>query len=303
MLSAMRIRCIRSVFSIALILFILSGCSKQALINDNNNGREEVLQDSEIVEPVEDNFINTSELSRVFGFTNQESNLIITSGHQENVNNVEDINKAIGENGNILDIRYLRTQTQGEKDNGRLTSQNFDNLQGKIFEITSGKARANETYYLVKGMEFNTDAVLNSQESNHHNASADTIEEIERIKGRNIKDSWEIGRIEADTAVYLILFERDKDDMLASIVMKTPTKLVFKDYPAKYDEMSTWRVDDGGSIFPEMFSILFAAKTKDGMLLGLKWTGFEGENTIMLLENDGVFEELNIESYRYTSPV
>lgn len=128
-------------------------------------------------------------------------------------------------------------------------------------------------------------------------------EEIEKIKNRNVKSGWEIGVVGTDRTIYLILFERENDDMLASIVMKTPTKFVFKDYPAKYNESSTWRVDDGGSVYPELFSILFASETKTGIVLAIKWAGAEGENTTLFIENGDKFEELNIGTSRYTSPL
>lgn len=60
------------------------------------------------------------------------------------------------------------------------------------------------------------------------------------------------------------------------------------DYPAviQGDEYSVWRVDDGGEVMPEMFSILFAAETLNGPLLGLNWWGSEGVNTFFLKKKE-----------------
>jgi hypothetical protein len=144
---------------------------------------------------------------------------------------------------------------------------------------------------------------LDSQKGNQAEIDAAAKEEIEKIKGRKVKSSWEIGVVGLEKTIYLILFERENDDMLASIVMKTPRKFVFKDYPAKYNESSTWRVDDGGSIYPDLFSILFASQTESGIVLGIKWAGAEGEVTTIFVENGDKFEDLNIGTSRYTSPI
>jgi virulence-associated protein VapD len=293
----------KRILLLIIVLSILTGCTpKDITDNDNRNG-EIPTEESSVPEPSISAYIDTDSMSRQFGFTNEDGSLIITTEAQPEVENLKKMNKAIGENGNILDIKYLRQQKRNEKDNGRLTSQNFDNLEGYVYEVMQGKASGNETYYLVDSSEFNTAAVLEAQMGSLEEAALETKAEIERIKNRIIKSSWEIGRIDSDISIYLVLFERKEDDMLASIVMKTPEKLVFKDYPAVYNEMSTWRVDDGGSIYPDMFSILFAAKAEEGIILGINWRAFEGENTVLFKENNMEFEALNIEASRYMSPL
>jgi hypothetical protein len=282
---------------------MFTGCVKQDNIVEIDKAPENNIHENVIEQPVKNDYINISQLSNLFGFTNEDGKQIISTDYSEQTQSITKMNKAIGENGNILDIQYLKSQEKNEKDNGRQTSQNFDNLSGQIFEVIQGEAKENETYYLINDMEFNINAILKSQDGNHSEIAIEAKEQIEEAKGRKVKSGWEIGSIESDKAVYLVQFEREKDDMLASIVMKTPTTLVFKDYPAEYNEMSTWRVDDGGNIYPEMFSVLLAAKTESGILLGIKWSAFEGENVTLLLEKDDNFEDLNIEASRYTSPL
>lgn len=50
--------------------------------------------------------------------------------------------------------------------------------------------------------------------------------------------------------------------MLFSLVLEDKVGLTFMDYPAviQGDEFSVWRVDDGGEVIPEMFSILLRRK-------------------------------------------
>lgn len=288
---------------IAITCLLLTGCLKQDAAVQGSAGDEEQAQPTIAVQPAGDDYTEIDKLGRLFGFTNESGGLILMPGGLPEAANMADVNRAVGENGNILTIKYLKEQKRNENDNGRFTAQNFDNLEGYVFEIIQGAAKGNETYYLVNEGELNTKAVLKSREGDHSEIDTAARAEIEKVKSRKIRSSWEIGKIDPDKTIYLILFEREGEDMLASIVMKAPDKIVFKDYPAKYDASSTWRVDDGGTVYPNMFNILFAAKTENGMLLGLKWTAFEGENTVLLRENDGVFEELDIEASRYMSPI
>lgn len=287
-------------FMIAVIL-TLTGCFKQDVIIPNNTGNE-VPPKGDTSQPPINNYTDIAVLTNLFGFTNETAKYIIIAGNLEEGQSIDGVNMAIGENGNLLTIKYLRTQEKNEKDNGRLTSQNFDNLAGYIFEITQGTAKENETYYLIND-KFNVKSILDSQKGNQAEIDTAAKEEIEKIKGRKVKNGWDIGLVDSDKTIYLVLFERENDDMLASIVMKTPTKFVFKDYPAKYNESSTWRVDDGGSVYPDLFSILFASQTESGIVLGIKWVGAEGEVTTLFIENGDKFEDLNIGTSRYTSPL
>jgi len=99
--------------------------------------------------------------------------------------------------------------------------------------------------------------------------------------------------------VLIVVFEPEGDNVLMSIVLKEDSDLKFIDYPATYDGYSAWRVDDGGKIDPELFSILFTTPTKEGLLIVMGWAGAEGENTFFLLEKAGTLSKLPLEIYRY----
>lgn len=285
---------ILSVIFVSLILFI-SSCSVHDvnLKNAANDKPKATIND----------YVDADKLHNIFGFTNETGNLIITIDPVDVNKDIKSINKAIGENGNVLSIKYLKNQSGNSNDNGRQLAFNFDNLEGHIFEVIQGKANADETYYLVNDNEFNLRSILKSTEGDETEIDSEAKKEIEKTKSRKIQNSWEIGRIDLNTKIYLVMFERQNDDMLMSIVMETPTKLIYKDYPAKYDEASTWRVDDGGEVVPWMFSMLFAAKAEDGIIIGLKWIAPEGESTYFLKENGDKLEELDISTGRYMVPI
>lgn len=128
---------------------------------------------------------------------------------------------------------------------------------------------------------------------------------ISAVKQREIKAAWKLADLPPDRGLYLVQFVRQNKNMLFSLVVEDGGKLKFMDYPAvvQEDEYSVWRVDDGGEVLPEMFSLLFAAETTDGLLLGLNWWGAEGINSFFLSQEGDTFKELDIQYGRYTSPL
>jgi hypothetical protein len=62
-------------------------------------------------------------------------------------------------------------------------------------------------------------------------------------------------------------------------------------------------VDDGGEISPDMFAFLFAAHTDNGIAIGVKWMGAEGENITILQQTGEHFVETEMTSSRYLSPM
>lgn len=289
--------------SVILILIIVlsASCSKKELGLESTTISDAQRERSEQKDNIE--YADVNKLKNTFGFTNKTGNLIILQDPLDENLNINLINKAIGESGNILSVRFLKKQERNENDNGRQTSYNFENTDGYIYEVVEGKAKDNETYYLVNDKEFNTKSVVETIVGNYQEIDDAARQEVERAKNRRIADSWELAKVGTEINIYLVLFERQNDDMLASIVMKTPSNIVYRDYPAKYDEGSTWRVDDGGEIDPELFSVLFAARIETGILLGLTWMGAEGESAFLLKENGKELEELEIISYRYMLPI
>lgn len=99
----------------------------------------------------------------------------------------------------------------------------------------------------------------------------------------------------------IALFEPYGNNLLMSIALKTADGIKLMDYPVVSDGQSAWRVDDGGKIDPKLFSILFAAPTKEGLLLVVRWAGAEGENTFFLSEKADTLSKLPWGIYRYWS--
>lgn len=139
-----------------------------------------------------------------------------------------------------------------------------------------------------------------SEGSYYKEVDAETVEKIEAIKNGKITESSLISETDENAKICLFVFERKAEDMLASIVYVKGDKVIFKDYPAKYNEMSAWRVDAGDQ--PGLFEVLFLANSDEGLLLGITWAAPEGENVYILKEVNGVFQETDLKAARYWAP-
>jgi len=268
--------------------------------------------------------LDTSKLYSTFGFADKLGSRLITIEPGEEAklldkDALEKLDMAIGENGSVVTIKYAGEQKRNDKlDNGRQMAHNFANLPGYLFDVVAGEAEADASYYLVNSAEFNTQALLGLKMT-HLGYDAVEVEQGVPIRelasqaksGRALTHLWELYELTdpskpdaAPQIIYLAQYAREGDDMLFSLLVQNGEQLTAMDYPATYDEYSTWRVDDGGEVGPAQFSFLFAARAEEGLLLGLRWFGAEGESISFLKqEGDHFIRMEKIGTGRYTSPM
>jgi hypothetical protein len=91
------------------------------------------------------------------------------------------------------------------------------------------------------------------------------------------------------------------DSALASLILATQEGLFYFDFPAKYDEGSTWRVDDGGEFGLDYFNILAAFDHPEGYELITEWIAAEGYSMSFLKVKDGKFISIK-DGSRYAAP-
>ncbi|MDR9854354.1 hypothetical protein RJP21_12140 [Paenibacillus sp. VCA1] len=267
---------------------------------DSENGKdagpgETVQKDSESGSKP---YLDTTKLQNTYGFADNTGRYILSYDNTENA----DLNKAIGKNGQVLSVKFVKKQAQGSQDNGRQTANNFHNVPGLLFEVEGGNAQPNETYYLASGEAFNVESLLKVKEVNAEGADDALKRNIEEAKSQKIEKIWKIADIEPEQAVYLVRFQKQGRQVTASLVLVQGDRIAAKDFTADYDPISTWRVDDGGEILPEMFSFLFAASSREGTVLAVAWSGAEGENDNIYKQQGTELVDLNLSSGRYMVP-
>ncbi|MEI2399966.1 hypothetical protein [Paenibacillus phytohabitans] len=319
----------------AAVVFALSGCSRTDG-NDNAGGAESPAMPSPVAQspspvpqqtavpqtadptataegtesPALAAFLDPAKLQPVFGFADETgSHILVTSQEDGSGEQMESLNTAIGNGGQVLAVKFGKRQAGSENSNGRELANNFANLAGFVYTVEGGAAKPDETYYLADSSSFPPAALVDLQPADQaapQLAPGDPVRKsIAAVKHREIQSAWKLADLALNRKLYLVQFIRQDKDMLFSLVLNEDGKLSFMDYPAviENDEYSVWRVDDGGEMRPEMFSLLFAAQSADGLLLGLNWWGAEGVNSFFLLQQGNAFKELEIQYGRYTSPI
>ncbi|MFC3748645.1 hypothetical protein [Paenibacillus sp. GCM10012306] len=255
--------------------------------------------------------LDTGKLSENFGFADAEGKQILVTAQEEGQDKALSLlDRAIGNNGQVLSVKYVKWQPGSDEGTGREMAHNFAHLPGYLFTVEEGNAFPDATYYLTAGADFNTKSLLDVTPANEDFANPPVVGEdvqkaISAVKKRGIQSIGKIADLSPDRELYVVQFVRQDKDMLFSLVLKEGESLAFMDYPAvaQDDDYSVWRVDDGGEVTPDMFSVLFAAQKADGVLLGINWWGAEGVNTFFLDQHGATFKELDIQYGRYTSPL
>jgi hypothetical protein len=231
-----------------------------------------------------------------FGFSNEKGNRILA--FEENTN-PKWFTQVIDNQGHTTKISFIKTQ-KGIEGGVNQTSFNFDNCTGQLFEISSDK-------------KFNTDytSVLFNEEfsKNHQSIFVKTLEKPQVIdrkiknaiateRKRAVKNAWKIADFGENQSAYIVVFSPKKDSVLASLVIGNK-QFIYRDYPAKYDEGSTWRVDDGGEFPNDAIRILAVFRNPKGELeIITEWAGAEGANIEYIKANKNIFEIIK-EASRY----
>ncbi|MGE5371624.1 MAG: hypothetical protein ACM3QZ_06495 [Solirubrobacterales bacterium] len=257
--------------------------------------------------------VDTAKLKSTFALASEDGKRLILFCTEPGVK-PESLTVAIGENGRVLPVTFQKHQKANDQDSGRQTADNFDNMDGDLYLITTEKAEPDETYYLADPTVFVPQAILNARPWNDRDNSLappaldkKTLTQVEKAKGRKIDQSWILSDLDTGMKAALILFKRQGDNMLASIAFIKQDKVMFYDMPASYKDVvendSAWRVDDGGEIGPGNFNILFYAQGTKGLIMGIAWGAPEGEAAFIVQEDGANLVETDIQASRYWVPL
>jgi hypothetical protein len=211
---------------------------------------------------------------------------------------------AVGESGEVVRIVYAGWQGGTDMNNGRDMAYNFENIAGHVYVAEGGKFQPDGTYCitdngfagnLIKFFSYSGELVGKPA------MEGETVKRVEELKGRKAKSAEKLAATDGGAEIGLVLFERQGDDMLFSIVYTDGAKTLSWDCPAEYDEISTWRADGGDE--PGRFEFLFLVRFGDSLALMLEWGAPEGGSVVFLYEDDGKFIAKDDYSYhRYWAP-
>jgi hypothetical protein len=220
-----------------------------------------------------------------------------------NGTNPKRFTKAIYSPGKVVNVKFVKHQNSSDKSTGRQLSNNFDQDEGELFNIVQGKIKSDESVLLAEKDAFQGHTFLKVKPLSKGTFSKSVIGKIEKAKKRKVISQGLIGQVSAEVQIGLVQFERLKGQKpLASLVLTSKSGLVFEDFVGNDDEMSTWRVSDGGTITTDMFNVLFVTRSPAGYTLGYEWWGDEGLSLNVVQQQGTKFLSV-LESYRYTVPL
>ncbi len=238
----------------------------------------------------------TTDEAITFGFSNETGTQVLA--FEENTD-PKICTQIIDNEGKIAPISFLKTQKGNEK-GVNLVSENITNCTGQLFEI-KGKSKVNPDNAAVifnDAFAKNHEPVLLKTLETPQNIDDKTKTTIANDRKRAIKNAWKIADLGQNQSAFIVVFEQKQDSVLASLVIGNQG-FIYRDYPAIYDEGSTWRVDDGGEFPNDAIQILAVFRNKAGELeIITEWAGAEGANIEYAKANKNKFETVK-EASRY----
>ncbi len=237
----------------------------------------------------------------LFGFFDRDGNRLITLG-PVNANFELQQPQLIVTSNQLLTATYTKTQQKSATSTNRHTAVNFDRLAGNILAVNS-PGPSNQSALLVETAFLNGRILpLLNNESDSSAATAENRHRISELRQLVVTNSWPLLQTEDGTQLQLVLFEQLADQALASLVLFRPDRILCRDFPATYNPVSTWRVDDGGNIGPQQFRIIYLGSHQGLWEFAYEFIGAEGINLEFVRENQGALTAISRAS-RYMSPL
>ncbi|HCL79192.1 MAG TPA: hypothetical protein DIC53_04405 [Synergistaceae bacterium] len=212
-------------------------------------------------------------------------------------------------NGVLHSVTFEDYRTESQKWNGRETARTFDDLAGFLFRV-EGKPLS-----LPYGDPVGSDVLLVDDEytgsvepiplkKSPAEATPDQRKAFEKRYGRTLKAIVRIAEAEdSGVAVYAMEFKPKGKNALAAIALVAPEGTFCLDFPAAYDEQSTWHVDDGGEFYPESYIVGSLLKRGDGYEFTLHDASAESFTSRLVVTTGGKLVESPVtSSARYIVP-
>ena len=195
---------------------------------------------------------------------------------------------------------YDMLQQKSPGSSNRHTAGNFDRLSGHRLTI-AGTGPANQSALLVSNAFF-ADRRLPELAEPTAGADDNDRRRMETLRQRPLQQIWPLLQTANGVRLHLVLFQPIGDQVLASLALVLPDRILWRDFPASYNPISTWRVDDGGRIEPQQFRILYLGQKQQQWEIAYEFIGAEGSNLEFIREKQHQFESVSRAS-RYMAPL
>jgi hypothetical protein len=236
-----------------------------------------------------------------FGFTDSSGELVIL--HDTGSVQVPSTLFAVSPEGDLTEAGLVRVSGGSPENSHRDTEANFDNLPGAVYRLEGGPLPAGTTVLLADRAFLQGREVLAVSDGYREPAGGDIEAAIEEARGLGVRESWVIATVDGGIPVVLVGFEPGDSSSMAGLAAVGDAGTIMRDLEgAAPNDVSVWRVDDGGLLHPEDFRVIAAFSAPAGLEIAFTWAGFEGELGSLLAESGGEFVEV-LDGYRYWAPL
>ena len=291
------------IFSIFLIFSCQSENETSEAISVNDHISDSLtIEDTISLDTIENQEpLDFSEYNQItFGFADLDGDTVIMLDKPDSIS-VSDYTYAFSSSGK-LDVVHLNSQKATDEDNNRRNAYNLKNMEGELFAVQDQKAPLWEAImFTPKSFIQKRQHLTKSTPYDSRVLNSNQIATIEKDKNWTIVTTDHL-ESNSEGSLYFAYFKKKQDSVLVSLVWVTESGNSYLDFPAIYNETSTWRVDDGGVFDAEYFKIISIFKSDKGIEIMTDWMGAEGSSVNYYLVSEGTFTLVK-STYFYSAPL
>lgn len=223
----------------------------------------------------------------LFAYADSSGTRLLTPGLETGDLDPGRFDAALGEGGKLFTVTY--TGKQAGTDPNQIAGR-FANNAGHLYRITDGKVRENSSLLLIRRADHPAAALAPcTPGGNAPEKDPGQLKKLSGTFGRKITTAWLLATGADGSRLHLVLYERNKSGALAALAWTRGGKTLFHAMPGRDDPGSTWRVDDGGEIGPDAFTVLCLLRSP---FFALAWDGAEGQSLMVFSAQDGTLKEV-----------
>ena len=194
----------------------------------------------------------------------------------------ERLHTALCDGGRKVPVRFVRRQTTRRPDGARDWPDDFSRLEGTVFRVLTQHLDPASTCFIAEdNLLAGAELLRVSASTKPTNCTADQKARIASLRPRGITSCWTIAVTPPQGFIAAVEYERAGRDALASVIaLTTPRRggMLTVDFHAEFkaDGDDLWRVEDGGHLSPDGFSVPFLLRKANALVVPLAWGAAEG---------------------------
>jgi hypothetical protein len=224
---------------------------------------------------------------------------------RHNLPNPERLHTAVCGGGRKVAVRFVRRQPAGQE-HARDTPADFSQAEGTVFHVLNARLDPKSTCFIAEdAMLAGADVLRLNPTAKPTTCTADQQGRIAAVRSRGIASCWTLATASPQISVAVVEYARAGRDALASvIVVAGRNRNVSIDFPAEFtaDGDDLWRVEDGGHLSPEGFSVPFLLRQGTTLLVPLAWGAAEGVSLHVYAAEGSAPARDVISDYWYRAP-